>query len=65
MTKFNGFERRLIKEALQNHSLYLENEVKEAATDGKRLFIAEGFFAMQIKELLEKVDTMTRKKDLK
>ena len=30
MTKFNGMERMLINEALQNHALNLEAEVQEA-----------------------------------
>tara|TARA_R110000850_G_scaffold250188_1_gene375133 strand:- start:286 stop:483 length:198 start_codon:yes stop_codon:yes gene_type:complete len=65
MTKFNGMERMLIKDALQNHALNLEAEVQAAVDAGKNPIFAEGFFTMQIKELLEKVDTMTRKKDLK
>jgi hypothetical protein len=65
MTKFNGMERMLINEALQNHALNLEAEVQTAIDAGKNPLFAEGFFTMLIKELLEKVDTMTRKKDLK
>jgi hypothetical protein len=55
----------LINEALQRHALNLEAEVQTAIDAGKNPIFAEGFFTMQIKELLEKVDTMTRKKDLK
>ena len=62
MTKFNGYERQLIRDALSNHLNALENEVKQA--EGRSIF-AEGFFAMTITELLNKVDTMTRKRDLK
>ena len=62
MTKFNGYERQLIRDALSNHSIALENEVKQA--EGRSIF-AEGFFEMTINELLGKVDTMTLKKDLK
>tara|TARA_R110000751_G_scaffold286918_1_gene391499 strand:- start:54 stop:251 length:198 start_codon:yes stop_codon:yes gene_type:complete len=65
MTKFNGMERMLIKEALQNHALNLEAEVQSSIDAGNNPIFAKGFFTMQIKELLEKVDTMTRKKDLK
>ena len=70
MTKFNGMERMLINEALQNHALILEAEMQTAIDAGNNPIFAKGFFtmhasAMQIKELLEKVDTMTRKKDLK
>tara|TARA_R110000803_G_scaffold10235_1_gene31534 strand:- start:36 stop:233 length:198 start_codon:yes stop_codon:yes gene_type:complete len=65
MTKFNGMERMLINEALQNHALNLEAEVQASIDAGNNPIFAKGFFTMQIKELLEKVDTMTRKKDLK
>jgi hypothetical protein len=65
MTKFNGMERMLINEALQNHALNLEAEVQEAVDKGKNPLFAQGYFSMVIKELLEKVDTMTRKKDLR
>ena len=65
MKKFNGMERMLIKEALQNHALNLEAEVQSSIDAGNNPIFAKGFFTMQIKELLEKVDTMTRKKDLK
>tara|TARA_B110000902_G_scaffold264883_1_gene347547 strand:- start:1386 stop:1583 length:198 start_codon:yes stop_codon:yes gene_type:complete len=65
MTKFNGMERMLINEALQRHALNLEAEVQTAIDAGKNPIFAKGFFTTQIKELLEKVDIMTRKKDLK
>ena len=65
MTKFNGMERMLINEALQNHALNLEAEVQASIDAGNNPIFAKGFFTMQIKELLEKVDTMTRKKDLR
>ena len=58
-------ERMLIKEALQNHALNLEAEVEIGILKGKNPIFAKGFFTMQIKELLEKVDSMTRKKDLR
>jgi hypothetical protein len=58
-------ERMLINEALQNHALNLEAEVQEAVDKGKNPLFAQGYFSMVIKELLEKVDTMTRKKDLR
>jgi hypothetical protein len=62
MNKFNGYERQLIRDALVNHAVALENEVKE--TEGRSIF-AEGFFEMTISELLGKVDKMTLKKHLK
>ena len=65
MTKFNGMERMLINDALQNHALNLEEWVQTAIDSGKNPIFAKGFFTMQVNELLEKVDTMTRKKDLK
>jgi hypothetical protein len=64
MTKFNGMERMLIHNALSNHSIELENWVKEHTKEGKTFLYAEGFWATQVKHLLRKVDTMTRKKDL-
>ena len=64
MTKFNGMERMLITDALQNHALYMEREIQTAVDKGKNPLFAKGFFSMQIKHLLVKVDTMTRKKDL-
>ena len=39
MNKFNGYERQLIHDALVNHAVALENEVKE--TEGRSIF-AEG-----------------------
>ena len=62
MTKFNGYERQLIREALSHHCVNLENEVIDK---GGRSIFAPGFFTMTISELLTKVDTMTRKRDLK
>ena len=58
-------ERMLINEALQNHALNLEAEVQASIDAGNNPIFAKGFFTMQIKELLEKVDSMTRKKDLR
>ena len=54
----------LIKEALKNHALNLEAEVQDAVDSGKNPIFAKGFFTMQIKHLLVKVDELTRKKDL-
>jgi len=64
MKKFNGMERMLIKEALKNHALNLEAEIEVAVLKGKNPIFAKGFFTMQIKHLLVKVDELTRKKDL-
>jgi|TARA_R110000803_G_scaffold107965_1_gene176217 hypothetical protein len=64
MKKFNGMERMLIKDALQNHALYMEREIQTAVDKGKNPIFAKGFFTMQIKHLLVKVDELTRKKDL-
>jgi len=64
MKKFNGMERMLIKDALQNHALNLEAEVQDAVDSGKNPIFAKGFFTMQIEHLLVKVDELTRKKDL-
>jgi hypothetical protein len=39
--------------------------VQSSIDAGNNPIFAKGFFTMQIKELLEKVDSMTRKKDLR
>ena len=64
MTKFNGMERMLIKEALKSHAINLESEIQASIDAGNNPIFAKGFFTMQIDELLDKVDSMTRKKDL-
>mgnify|MGYP003671300133 FL=1 len=65
MNKFNGYERQLIREALSNHAIALENEIEAVNKQGNTSIFAKGFFAMTINELLGKVDKMTLKKHLK
>ena len=59
MKKFNEFEKGLLFDALKAHGANLEEEV--ASCDGRCLF-APGYFDMVIGELLDKVNSMTKKK---
>ena len=61
--KFNGFENYVIKQALNGFSSKMEAEVEQAETDGNRPIYAPGFFNMICKDLINKVDEMTLKKD--
>ena len=62
-TKFNGFEKWLINEALDSHIKQAEAEVLQAEEDGKNSLFAPGYFTMVGKELKEKVISMTLKAD--
>ena len=62
MKKFNGWESHLIVEALKNHIIVCENEIIDAIDSGNNPIFAQGFFKMQIEELIGKVESdMTRK----
>ncbi len=61
--KFNGFENYVIKKALNDFSSKMEAEIEQAETDGNRSIYAPGFFDMICKDLINKVDGMTLKKD--
>ena len=62
-TKFNGFEAWFIKTALESAITEAEEAIVTAEKEGKHLIYASGYFTMVGKELLEKVDSMTLKKD--
>jgi UDP-2,3-diacylglucosamine pyrophosphatase LpxH len=61
--KFNGFENYVIKQALNGFSSKMEAEVKQIEQAGNRSIYAPGFFDMICKDLINKVDEMTLKKD--
>jgi hypothetical protein len=62
-TKFNGFENYFITKALTHAIEEAEAEITEMVRQGKRPIWAEGYFTMVGEELIEKVRTMTLKKD--
>jgi len=62
MKKFNGFEKSLIVDALNYYVANLEAEIEAAAKGPKNPIIAPGFYNMIKKELIEKVELLTKKK---
>jgi len=65
-TKFNGYENHLMQEALKLYIEKAEDEILDQEANlkaGKRLMFAPGYFTMIGKELSEKVNNMTLKKD--
>ena len=62
-TKFNGFEKYFITEALKYAIEESEKEILEIERQGKRPIFATGYFTMVGTELIEKVNNMTLKKD--
>ena len=62
-TKFNGFEKYFITEALKHAIEEAEESILEMEREGKRSIYATGYFTMVGKELIEKVNNMTLKKD--
>ena len=62
MKKFNGFEKGLIVDALNYYVANLEAEIAAAAKGDKNPIIAPGFYNMMKKELIEKVELLTKKK---
>lgn len=61
-TKFNGFEKWVIDEAVTEWARLAENEVIAAEQNGRKLIFASGYFDMISKDLLNKVNNMTLKK---
>jgi len=61
MKKFNGFEKSLIVDALNYYVANLEAEVEAAAKGPKNPIIAPGFYNMMKKELIQKVELLTKK----
>ena len=62
-TKFNGFEKYFITTALKHAIEEAENDIKELVSEGKRPMYAEGYFTMVGKDLINKVNSMTLKRD--
>jgi hypothetical protein len=60
MKKFNAFEKGLIVEALNYYVANLEAEVEAASGDGVTI-VAPGFYTMAKDELIDKVESMTKK----
>ena len=61
MKKFNGMESNLIIEALNYYVTKVEEDILEAAKDGKISIFAPGFYTNVSKELIDKVKSMTKK----
>jgi hypothetical protein len=62
MKKFNGFEKNLITTALHYYVTNLEEEIEAAAKGGRNPIIAPGFYTMMKKELIQKVELLSKKK---
>ena len=60
MKKFNEFENLIITEGVKKVIKELENEIKNAEDNNKRHIIASGYPTMIEKELLEKLDNLTK-----
>ena len=62
MKKFNGFEKGLIESALDYYVANLEEEIAAAAEGPKNPIIAPGFYNMMKKEIIQKVELLSKKK---
>ena len=62
-TKFNGLEKYFITTALNHAIEEAENDIKKLVSEGKRPMYAEGYFTMVGKDLINKVNSMTLKRD--
>jgi len=60
MKKFNAFEKGLIVDALNYYVANLEAEVEEASGGGVTI-VAPGFYTMAKNELIDKVESLTKK----
>jgi putative heme iron utilization protein len=63
-TRFNGFENYFITNALEHAIIQAEDDILELKREGKSSIFASGYFNMIGKDLLQKIDHMTIKKDL-
>ena len=63
-TRFNGFENYFITNALRHAIIQAEDDILELEREGKSSIFASGYFNMIGKDLLQKIDHMTIKKDL-
>jgi hypothetical protein len=62
MKKFNEFELWFLTNAIHEYVAKAESDVMVAEADGRRSLFANGYFTMVGKELLDKVDSMTKKR---
>ena len=60
MKKFNEFENLIITEGVKKVIKELENEIKNAEDNNKRHIMASGYPTRIEKELLEKLDNLTK-----
>ena len=63
-TRFNGFENYFITNALKHAIIQAEDDILELKREGKNSIFASGYFNMIGKDLLQKIDHMTIKKDM-
>ena len=61
MKKFNGMESHLIVDALNYYVAQVERDILEMEKEGKRSIFAPGFYTNVSKELIDKVESMTKK----
>lgn len=61
MKKFNEFELWMLTNAIHGYVQQAENDIKLAEADGHRSLFAPGYFTIVGKELLDKVESMTKR----
>ena len=61
MKKFNEFELWMLTNAIHAYVKQAEKDIKLAEDDGHRSLFAPGYFTTVGKELLDKVESMTKK----
>ena len=61
MTKLTGFEASTIILGLAMYKTALIQEIADAEAAGKRPFMTQGFVDMQVSEIIDKVQSMTKK----
>ena len=61
MKKFNEFEKVLIVDALSYYVANLEVEIEAASKGDRNTIIAPGYYTMVKKELIDKVESLTKK----
>ena len=61
MKKFNEFELWMLTNAIHGYVKQAEKDIKLAEDDGHRSLFAPVYFTMVGQELLEKVESMTKK----
>lgn len=62
-TKFNGFEKYFITQALMSAIEQAEEDILEMNRQGKNCIYSIGYFTMIGGNLIEKVNSMTLKRD--